>query len=123
MSELHDLTALEQAAAIRRRELSPVELTEHYLDAHRRGWNADVGAFITLTPDVALDQARAAERGRAGRPTTQGRSRCCTGPSVPVKDLYFEAGVRCTLGSLAYDMTPYGDDHVVHARCGRAAWS
>ena len=31
MAELHDLTALEQAAAIRRREVSPAELVEHYL--------------------------------------------------------------------------------------------
>ena len=35
------------------------------------------------------------------------------GVVVPVKDLNFQAGVRCTLGSLAYDMTPFGDDNVV----------
>ena len=31
MTELHDLTALEQGAAVRRREVSPVELVDHYL--------------------------------------------------------------------------------------------
>jgi Asp-tRNA(Asn)/Glu-tRNA(Gln) amidotransferase A subunit family amidase len=31
MSELHDLTALEQGGAIRAGEVSPVELVEHYL--------------------------------------------------------------------------------------------
>ncbi|MDT7802188.1 MAG: hypothetical protein QOI78_5621, partial [Actinomycetota bacterium] len=30
MSELHDLTMLEQAAAVRSRDVSPVELVDHY---------------------------------------------------------------------------------------------
>ena len=61
MSELHDLSALEQAAAVRRREVSPVELVRHYLDRIER-LDPVVGAFITVTPDAALEQARAAER-------------------------------------------------------------
>ena len=36
MAELHDLTALEQGDLVRRREVSPAELAEHYLErAHR----------------------------------------------------------------------------------------
>ena len=31
MTQLHDLTLLEQAAAVRDRSVSPVELVEHYL--------------------------------------------------------------------------------------------
>ena len=46
MSALHDLTALEQAAAIRAREVSPVELAEHYL-RRTEDLNETVGAFIT----------------------------------------------------------------------------
>ena len=61
MPELHDLTALEQAAAIRRGEVSPVELTEHYLERTDRLADT-VGAFITVTPELAREQARAAER-------------------------------------------------------------
>lgn len=90
MSDLHDLTALEQAAAIRRRELSPVELTEHYLERTER-WNADVGAFITLTPDVAMDQARAAERAVLAA-DDPGSLPVLHGTVVPVKDLHFQAG-------------------------------
>ena len=52
MSELHDLTALEQAAAIRTREISAVELAEHYL-ARTEALNDTVGAFITVTPEIA----------------------------------------------------------------------
>jgi amidase len=38
VSELHDLTALEQGAAIASGEVSPLELVDHYLErAERRG--------------------------------------------------------------------------------------
>ncbi len=113
MTALHDLTALEQAAAVRRREVSPVELAEHYLERSER-LGPGVGAFITLTPDLALEQARAAERAvleaddPAGLPVLHG-------VVVPVKDLFFLAGVRTTFGSVVYDLVPWSDDNVVAA--------
>ncbi|MGA1701570.1 MAG: amidase family protein, partial [Candidatus Nanopelagicales bacterium] len=111
MTSLHDLTALEQAAAIRAGETSSVELTEHYL-ARTEAYNDAVGAFITLTPEMAIEQARAADEAvrDAAHPD---ELPVLHGVVVPVKDLNFQAGVRCTLGSLAYDMTPFGDDNVV----------
>ena len=51
MTALHDLTALEQAAAIRTGEITSVELTEHYL-ARTEALNETVGAFITVTTPV-----------------------------------------------------------------------
>ena len=57
MTELHELTALELAAAVRAGEVSPVEITIHHLDrAERLG--PRVGAFITLTRERAVAQAR-----------------------------------------------------------------
>ena len=111
MPALHDLTALEQADAIRSRTLSPVELAEHYL-ARTEALNDTVGAFITLTPDLALEQARAAEQAvmDAADPA---ELPVLHGVVVPVKDLQFLAGVRCTMGSAAYDITPFGDDNIV----------
>ena len=53
MSELHDLTALEQGAAVRRGEVSPRELVDHYLDRAD-----DVGAFVTRTPELAASGRR-----------------------------------------------------------------
>jgi len=111
MSALHDLTALEQAAAIRAREVSPVELAEHYL-RRTEDLNETVGAFITVTPDLALEQARAAEQAVMDAVDTRDLP-VLHGVVVPVKDLSFLAGVRCTLGSATYDITPFGDDHVV----------
>lgn len=111
MSELHDLTALEQAAAIKAREVSPVELTEHYL-RRTEALDATVGAYITRTPELALDQARAAERAVLDA-DDPGQLPVLHGTVVPVKDLHFQAGVRCTLGSAVYDIVPAADDHAV----------
>ncbi|MHB1433562.1 MAG: hypothetical protein ACYCVZ_15800, partial [Streptosporangiaceae bacterium] len=48
VANIHDLTALEQAAAIRSGELSPVDITEHYLARIDR-LNSQTGAFYTVT--------------------------------------------------------------------------
>ena len=56
MTQIHDLTVLELAVAVRGRELSPTEIAGHYLDRIER-LNAEVGAFYTVTADLARDQA------------------------------------------------------------------
>jgi amidase len=113
MAELHDLTAVEQAAAIREGEVSPVELTDHYLARIDR-LDATLGAFITRTPEIARKQAAEAEAvARAARREDRGLP-VLFGVPVPVKDLNFVAGVRCTLGSAAFaEYVPTLDDHVV----------
>lgn len=111
MSELHDLTALEQAAAIRSGEISAVELAEHYL-ARTEALNDTVGAFITVTPEIALEQARTADA-TVGTCADPHDLPVLHGVVIPVKDLNFQAGVRCTLGSATFDIVPYGDDNVV----------
>ncbi|MBY8873223.1 amidase [Micromonospora sp. PLK6-60] len=107
MAEPHDLTALEQAAAIARGELSSVELVEHHL---RRidALGDTVGAFVTVTAERALAAARAADAVPAAR----------RGPlhGVPtaIKDLTLTAGVRTTFGSAAFaDFVPPVDADVV----------
>jgi amidase len=45
--DLHDLTALEQAAAIRRGDLDPADLTAHYL-ARITAFDDSVGAFVRV---------------------------------------------------------------------------
>jgi amidase len=96
LHDLHDLTALEQADLVRRREVSSAELVEHHLDRAER--LDDVGAFVRLTPEVARAQARAADAA-----VTAGDD---LGPlhGVPtaVKDLNLTAGVETELGSPAF---------------------
>ncbi|HEX3930468.1 MAG TPA: amidase [Nocardioides sp.] len=90
MGELHDLTALEQARAVRRGEVSPRELVSHYLTRVD-----DVGAFVTTTPELAL--ARAEELWPV--PDHAGP---LYGVPTGIKDLNLTAGVRTTFGSAAY---------------------
>lgn len=114
MSELHDLTALEQAAAVRRQEISPRDLVAHYLERAQR-WDAELGAYVLRTPELALEQAAAAEQAvvEARRVDQLQRLGVLHGVPLPVKDLNFVAGVPCRLGSAVYDLVPEADDNVV----------
>jgi aspartyl-tRNA(Asn)/glutamyl-tRNA(Gln) amidotransferase subunit A len=61
------LPVTELAKRIRARRLSPVELTESYLERSRQ-IGPKLNAYATLTPELALKQARAAEKEiRAGK--------------------------------------------------------
>ncbi|HTE64188.1 MAG TPA: amidase [Solirubrobacteraceae bacterium] len=90
MFELHHLTALEQLDWLRRGEVTPRELTEHYLARIER-WNDELGAFVTVTPDLALERADAV----AGTP----QAVALWGLPLADKDLVARAGVRTTYGS------------------------
>jgi amidase len=112
MTEIHELSVIELAAAIRDRQLSPVAVADHYLRRTQQ-LNEQVGAFFTVTAELAAEQARAAERAvmRAQDPAALPP---LTGVPVPVKDLNMVAGVRQTLGSAAFaSNVPDADDHVV----------
>jgi amidase len=112
MTQLHDLTALEQASAIRNGEISPVELVEHYLariDEH----SAALGAFVTVTDEAARAQAKAAEQAVTAAEDADALPPLHGVPTA-IKDLNLTAGVRTTLGSRLYaDFVPPVDDHVV----------
>ena len=115
MADIHDLTALEQAAAIRSGELSPVDITEHYLARIDR-LNSQTGAFYTVTADLARQQATAAEKlavdaRAAGDPSGVP---ALNGVPIPIKDLNMVAGVRMTLGSTIFaENVATEDDYVV----------
>jgi amidase len=108
-TQLHDLTALEQAAAVRAREVSPTELVEHSL-ARIEALDAEIGAFITVTPD----RARAAAA-RADQAVVDGADLPpLHGVPTGIKDLNNTAGVRTTFGSAVLaDFVPDVDDAVV----------
>jgi len=110
MPELHDLTALEAAAAIRRREVSPVELVDHYLDRIDR-LDDQIGAFVTVTADLARQQAKQAE---AEVIDAADGLAPLHGVPTGIKDLQLTAGVATKFGSLLYsDFVPPIDDHIV----------
>ncbi|MGH3241281.1 MAG: amidase family protein, partial [Spirillospora sp.] len=112
MTRIHDLSAAQMAAAVRTGEVSPVELTDHYLARVER-LNEQVGAYATVTAERARDEARQAEKAvkdaadPADLPPLHG-------VPVPVKDLNMVDGVRFTIGSGVYTgLTGFADDYVV----------
>jgi amidase len=112
MTQIHELTAIELAAAIRAKELSPVAVTDHYLRRTAK-LNDQVGAFYTVTAELAAEQALAAEKAVA-EAADPADLPPLTGVPIPIKDLNQVAGVRQTFGSLAYENNvPQGDDYVV----------
>src|SRR5215472_5416937 len=116
VTQIHDMTALELTAAIRNAELSPVEITDHYLARIDR-LNADTGAFYTVTADLAKEQAAAAEQAAAEHRRSgadPAELPPLTGVPIPIKDLNLVAGVRATFGSLTLaDNVAAEDDYVV----------
>ncbi len=91
-----------------------MQVTAHYLERTER-MNGDVGAFFTVTAELATAQAAAAEKAVNGAEDA-GELPPLTGIPIPIKDLNMVAGVRQTLGSAVYaDNVPATDDHVTAA--------
>ena len=95
MSDLHELTASEQLRGLREGEHCSRDLTEHYLDRIDR-LGADLGAFVTVTPELAR-----AEAARADERLARGDEAPLLGLPLGIKDLFATAGVRTTFGSAA----------------------
>src|SRR5690606_5429179 len=112
VTQIHDLSAAETAAAVRTREVSPVEITEHYLNRIER-LNDQVGAYVTVTAERAREEAKLAEKAVLDAPDPDALPPL-HGVPVPIKDLNLVNGVRTTLGSRVYsDLTGFADDTVV----------
>jgi len=105
----HELTALEQADALRRGELGADELVEHAL-ARIEALDGRLGAFAAVTPDAARAQARLAQmRLRDGSDLP-----ALLGVPTAIKDLALTAGVPTGFGSRAYaGFVPKVDDDAV----------
>lgn len=89
-----DFTIAALAPMIRRRKISPVELTRFCLDRISR-LQPTINAYITVTEKSALTQARRAEKEIA-----EGRYRgALHGIPVSLKDLFMTRGTRTTAGS------------------------
>ena len=97
-TELGFTPATELARLIRTKALSPVELTRAVLERIERV-NPAVNAFCTVTPDIALAQARDAERAvTSGAPLGP-----LHGIPYSIKDLNYTKGVRTMGGSFIFE--------------------
>jgi aspartyl-tRNA(Asn)/glutamyl-tRNA(Gln) amidotransferase subunit A len=107
--DLCDRPLLEVAAGIRRRDLSPAEVTASALE-RIAALDGDLNAFITVLADEAMAAARVADREIAG-----GHYRGpLHGIPLSIKDLFATNGVRTTAGSrILADFVPDFDATVV----------
>lgn len=107
--ELCDLTAVELAARIRRKQLSARELMEAHLARIERA-NPKINAVVTLVADRAMASAGKADEEQArGRPLGP-----LHGLPVAHKDLVNTAGIRTTFGSPMYrDNVPTTDALII----------
>ncbi|PZR98558.1 MAG: Asp-tRNA(Asn)/Glu-tRNA(Gln) amidotransferase GatCAB subunit A [Candidatus Nephthysia bennettiae] len=103
--ELTGLTIEQAARLLRSRTISSVELTQATLD-RIQALEGRLHAFITVTSDLAVAQARRAER-EIARGDYRGPLH---GIPVTLKDLYWTRGIRTTAGSkILADFVPDRD--------------
>ena len=98
---MHTLSVAELSTGLKNKEFSSVELTQHYLD---RINHSDLNAFITVTDEIALSQARAADAKLAN-----GSGSVLTGIPFAHKDIFCTKGVKTSAGSKILDpfISPY----------------
>ena len=103
MTELHELPAVALRDLLRSGAVSSTDVTSHFLDRIGRQ-NPFLGAFITVTADQAMKQARAADALRSRSEADE--LPLLHGMPVAFKDLTDVAGVVTTHGSAALDHKP-----------------
>ncbi len=114
---IHYATVAEQAALLRSKAVSPVELTSAYLDRIDR-FDSRLRAFITVLSDSALRQAE-----EAGREIASGQYRGpLHGIPIALKDIIHVGGVPTTAGSrVMAGFVPSEDSIIVRRLRGSGA--
>jgi len=100
---MHNKTIAELAKILQNREVSSVELIQHFLDRCNK-FNCILNCFITMTPDLALTQAKTADE-----KIRQGNTGPLTGIPIAHKDIFCTKGVKTSCGSKMLDtfIAPY----------------
>ncbi|HEU5468104.1 MAG TPA: Asp-tRNA(Asn)/Glu-tRNA(Gln) amidotransferase subunit GatA [Steroidobacteraceae bacterium] len=100
---LHRSTAAELGRGIAAGEYSSVEVTRHFLDRIKRA-NEALNAFVTVTEERALEDAR-----RADARVARGEGGPLTGVPIAHKDIFCTKGILTSCGSrmLSNFVAPY----------------
>jgi aspartyl-tRNA(Asn)/glutamyl-tRNA(Gln) amidotransferase subunit A len=100
---MHHKPLAELVSALRAREFSSEELTQHYLKRIEQ-LDEKLNSFITVVTEKALKQARSADAA-----LQSGRGSSMTGIPIVHKDIFCTAGVKTSCGSKMLDnfIAPY----------------
>jgi len=100
---MHRLTIAELLEGLAAKKFSSVELTQHYL-ARIEKLDARYNSYITVTPEAAVETARAADKARA-----DGTAGALAGIPIAHKDIFCTNGVKTSCGSKMLDnfVPPY----------------
>jgi len=102
---LTQLTIAQAHKGLKEKQFSSVELTQAYLD-RIQSLDKKLNSYVTLTPEVALEQAKEADKkGKFGNPLS--------GIPMALKDIICTAGIRTTACSkILEDFVPPYNAHV-----------
>lgn len=92
MTNLTYLTIAEALSGLKKKDFTAVELTQAHIDAVQATRN--LNAYITETPEIALEQAAASDKRRAS-----GEAGILDGIPLAIKDLFCTSGVQTTAAS------------------------
>jgi len=108
---MHNKTVAELAKSLTSGEFSSEELTQHYLQRIEK-FDSQLNSCITVTPELAITQARAADQRRR-----QGNAHPLTGIPILHKDIFCTNGIKTSCGSKMLDnfIAPY--DATVITQC------
>lgn len=100
---MHDKTLAELSRALEAKKISSEELTLTYLDRIAK-FNDQLNAFITVTRESAIAEAKAADQRRASGNVTP-----LTGIPLAHKDIFCTSGIKTSCGSKMLDnfIAPY----------------
>lgn len=92
MTDLTNLTIKDALSGLEKKEFTSVELTQAHID--QMATTRHLNAFITETPEIALEQAKASDARRAA-----GDAKLLDGIPLAIKDLFCTEGVQTTAAS------------------------
>ncbi len=100
---MHNYTIAQLVKGLQNKDFSSQELTQHYLDRIAR-LDGAYNSYITVTGDIALQQAAAADQRLAA-----GNAPTLCGVPIAHKDIFCTTGVRTSCGSKMLDkfIAPY----------------